>query len=92
MSYEQLELNLEPLSVQLELDLQPPKETKENDMAKKYRVFIVQTMQPLTVEANSEREAEAYAREHCAWEPQSTKFVASQVFYGDKDKDHEEGS
>ena len=25
MSYEQLELNLEPLSVQLELDLQPPK-------------------------------------------------------------------
>ena len=92
MSYEQLELNLEPLSVQLELDLQPPKETKENDMAKKYRVFIVQTMQPLTVEADSEREAEAYAREHCAWEPQSTKFVASQVFYGDKDKDHEEGS
>jgi len=92
MSYEQLELNLEPLSVQLELDLQPPKETKENDMAKKYRVFIVQTMQPLTVEADSEREAEAYAREHCAWEPQSTKFVASQVFYGDKEKDHEEGS
>jgi len=61
-------------------------------MAKKYRVFIVQTMQPLTVEADSEREAEAYAREHCAWEPQSTKFVASQVFYGDKEKDHEEGS
>ena len=61
-------------------------------MAKKYRVFIVQTMQPLTVEADSEREAEAYVREHCAWEPQSTKFVASQVFYGDKEKDHEEGS
>jgi hypothetical protein len=92
MSYEQLELNLEPLSVQLELDLQPPKETKENNMAKKYRVFIVQTMQPLTVEADSEREAEAYAREHCVWEPQSTKFAASQVFYGDKEKDHEEGS
>ena len=92
MSYEQLELNLEPLSVQLELHLQPPKETKENDMAKKYRVFIVQTMQPLTVEADSEREAEAYAREHCVWEPQSTKFAASQVFYGDKEKDHEEGS
>ena len=31
-------------------------------MAKKYRVFIVQTMQPLTVEADSEREAEKYAR------------------------------
>lgn len=61
-------------------------------MAKKYRVFIVQTMQPLTVEADSEREAEAYAREHCAWEPQSTQFKASQVFYGDKEKDHEEGS
>jgi len=54
-------------------------------MAKKeYRVFIVQTMQPLTVEE--------YVREHCAWEPQSTKFSASQVFYGDKEKDHEEGS
>jgi len=62
-------------------------------MAKKeYRVFIVQTMQPLTVEADSEREAEEYVREHCAWEPQSTKFSASQVFYGDKEKDHEEGS
>jgi len=51
-------------------------------MAKKYRVFIVQTMQPLTVEADSEREAEKYAEEHCAWEPQSTKFSASQVYYG----------
>jgi len=44
-------------------------------MAKKeYRVFIVQMMKPITVEANSEREAEEYVREHCAWEPQSTKF------------------
>jgi hypothetical protein len=58
----------------------------------KYNVFIVQTMKPIIVEARSEREAEAYAREHCAWEPQSTRFTASQVFYGDKEKDHEEGS
>ena len=42
-------------------------------MAKKYRVFIVQTMQPLTVEADSEREAE--------------KFAASQVYYGDQEQD-----
>ena len=62
-------------------------------MAKKeYRVFIVQMMKPLTVEADSEREAEEYAREHCAWEPQSTRFSASQVYYGDKEQDHEEGS
>ena len=58
----------------------------------KYNVFIVQTMKPIIVEARSEREAEAYAREHCAWEPQTTRFAASQVFYGDKEKDHEEGS
>jgi hypothetical protein len=53
----------------------------------KYNVFIVQTMKPIIVEANSEREAEEYVREHCAWEPQSTKFSASQVYYGDKEQD-----
>ena len=53
----------------------------------KYNVFIVQTMKPIIVEARSEREAEEYAREHCAWEPQSTRFVASQIYYGDKEKD-----
>ena len=56
-------------------------------MAKKYRVFIVQTMKPITVEADTEREAEKYAEEHCAWEPQSTRFAASQVYYGDKEQD-----
>jgi len=61
-------------------------------MAKEYRVFIVQTMKPITVEADSEREAEKYAEEHCAWEPQSTRFAASQVYYGDKEQDHEESS
>lgn len=61
-------------------------------MAKKeYRVFIVQMMKPITVEANSEREAEEYVREHCAWEPQSTKFSASQVYYG-KEQDYEKNS
>tara|TARA_R110000751_G_scaffold8533_1_gene33433 strand:+ start:472 stop:663 length:192 start_codon:yes stop_codon:yes gene_type:complete len=60
---------------------------KENNMAKEYRVFIVQTMKPITVEADTEREAEKYAEEHCAWEPQSTRFLASQVYYGDKEQD-----
>ena len=43
-------------------------------MAKEYRVFIVQTMKPITVEANTEREAE-------------TRFLASQVYYGDQEQD-----
>jgi len=60
---------------------------QENKMAKEYRVFIVQTMKPITVEANTEREAEKYAEEHCAWEPQSTRFLASQVYYGDQEQD-----
>jgi hypothetical protein len=58
----------------------------------KYNVFIVQTMKPIIVEARSEREAEAYAREHCAWEPQTTRFAASQVYYGDQEQDYEENS
>ena len=54
-------------------------------MAKEYRVFSVQTMKPFTVEADSEREAEKYAEEHCAWEPQSTNFLASQVYYKEQE-------
>ena len=58
----------------------------------KYSVFIVQTMKPIIVEARSEQEAEEYAREHCAWEPQTTRFTASQVYYGDQEQDYEENS